>query len=869
MEAESVMVTGANRGIGLEFVKQLVKLPKPPRFVFATYRNENSIQDLKDIQEKCKETQVVLIQMDISNCNDIEKAKKVIEEKVGDKGLNLLINNAGVGIDLGFPEITEENMLFHFNTNTVGPVIFLKTMLPLLQKSAARDTSGMKVSRSAVVNISSLMGSITELTDSHSKEWLNVLSYRTSKTALNMAMRVIALTIKGQGILVVNMCPGWLKLSSSQMEIESALITGGNRGIGLEIVRQLVNVEKPPQIIFATYRDKAKVQDLEKIKKETTKTEIVLIKADVNNPKDITAARKVVEDKVKDKGLTLLINNAGVLQELEFEDITEEHLLFHLKTNTIAPILVFKEMLPLLEKAAARKTHAGMSVSRAAVISITSKYASVGAQVDDPDWLRSIGYRISKTALNMAMRIISLKVKDKGILVVCIHPGWLKTDMGKKEAPLEVSEGFLTTDGTPRKSERHCEVLFGESPILRVKRNEIFDEISDDSLLQDVLIVRCKIWFDKPLQTTGQCCARTRFGINRLLFHGTRGDFSSLYPGNRKCVTINYALMQKLMYLVDIYLTRDRKIFLEGTPRKKMPCNSLFELPQQSEKLCVCKFSFLDSAECWIGCGQAAGIWNPFKPWKFPLNISKEKLTVNKEQYLPNDTLTLQCEIIYSTGIEFQNVEKVDDGYGLPRAVQQITSNLKNTDFFNDSQELEVSSSFKDELMSLYNSGDLCDMKLRTNTQTFSTHKLILSARSPVFRAMFTHDMKEKVKDCVDIEDLDSDSVRRMLLFMYTDNLEDMEWENAKSLYFAADKYEILSLKQKCSNFLKYNMCLSNCSDILLLSELHNDPNLKKIAREYILKHDKVVFASEEWAYFMENHLQLAAETMRLRYITK
>ncbi|KAF8771530.1 C-factor like protein [Argiope bruennichi] len=187
MEAESVMVTGANRGIGLEFVKQLVKLPKPPRFVFATYRNENSIQDLKDIQEKCKETQVVLIQMDISNCNDIEKAKKVIEEKVGDKGLNLLINNAGVGIDLD--------------------------ILSLLQINPATrwDTSGMKVPEQAVVNISSLMGSITELTDSQSKELLKAFSYRISKTALNMAMRVIALTIKDQGVLVVNMCPGWVK----------------------------------------------------------------------------------------------------------------------------------------------------------------------------------------------------------------------------------------------------------------------------------------------------------------------------------------------------------------------------------------------------------------------------------------------------------------------------------------------------------------------------------------------------------------------------------------------------------------------------------------------------------------------------------
>ncbi|CAL1296322.1 unnamed protein product [Larinioides sclopetarius] len=227
------------------------------------------------------------------------------------------------------------------------------------------------------------------------------------------------------------------------MEIQSALVTGGNRGIGFEIVKQLVGLEKPPQIIFATYRDKAKIKELEKLKKEVEKkTEIVLIKADVTDPKDIKAAHKVVHDKVKDKGLTLLVNNAGVLEEKDFKDVTEEHLLFHLKTNTIGPILFFKEMMPLLEKAAALKKDGGLSVSRAAVINITSKYASIGQQTEEKDWLRSLGYRISKTAMNMAMRILSVIVKDKGILVVCIHPGWLKTDMGKKEAPEEVTEGI-------------------------------------------------------------------------------------------------------------------------------------------------------------------------------------------------------------------------------------------------------------------------------------------------------------------------------------------------------------------------------------------------------------------------------------------
>ncbi|GIY12761.1 uncharacterized protein CDAR_231941 [Caerostris darwini] len=146
----------------------------------------------------------------------IESARKIIEDMVGDRGLNLLINNFGALIWQGFPEVTEEDMLFHFSTNTVGPVMVFKEMLPLLQKSAARQTSGMSVSRAAVLNISSGGGSLGRLVEETPKSLLSIISYRTSKAALNMAMRVAAqiiaaLTIKDQGILVVSMCPGWVK----------------------------------------------------------------------------------------------------------------------------------------------------------------------------------------------------------------------------------------------------------------------------------------------------------------------------------------------------------------------------------------------------------------------------------------------------------------------------------------------------------------------------------------------------------------------------------------------------------------------------------------------------------------------------------
>ncbi|GFY04281.1 uncharacterized protein TNCV_4413691 [Trichonephila clavipes] len=183
MEVESVLVTGANRGIGLEFVRQLVHLPKPPCCVFATYRDRNTVEALKTIRDTSKETQVIMIKMDIRQANQIEAARKIIEDMVGDKGLNLLINNAGALRWLGFPEITEEDLLFHFSTNTVGPIMVLKAMLPVLQRAADYKSSGMNASRAAVLNISSRGGSIERLTEESSQEWLKVMGYRTSKVS--------------------------------------------------------------------------------------------------------------------------------------------------------------------------------------------------------------------------------------------------------------------------------------------------------------------------------------------------------------------------------------------------------------------------------------------------------------------------------------------------------------------------------------------------------------------------------------------------------------------------------------------------------------------------------------------------------------
>ncbi|KAF8771066.1 TD and POZ domain-containing protein 3 [Argiope bruennichi] len=123
-------------------------------------------------------------------------------------------------------------------------------------------------------------------------------------------------------------------------------------------------------------------------------------------------------------------------------------------------------------------------------------------------------------------------------------------------------------------------------------------------------------------------------------------------------------------------------------------------------------------------------------------------------------------------------------------------------------------------------------------------------------------DMKEKASECVNISDLSSDTVRRMLLFLYMDFVEELDFTSAKELYFAADKYDIISLKHRCSLCMQQNLCLSNVCEVLFLADMHQDQDLKSAVHDYIQKNDKKVFASEEWKLFMEKNMTGASKAL-------
>jgi NAD(P)-dependent dehydrogenase (short-subunit alcohol dehydrogenase family) len=199
------------------------------------------------------------------------------------------------------------------------------------------------------------------------------------------------------------------------------LITGANRGIGLEITRQLLN---RGERLIATCRQPMKANALQALDEQFSE-QITILPLDVANAASIQAAANASQRIVTH--LDVLINNAGILDGNEtlatFDpDVMQQTF----DVNAIGAMRVTAQFLPLLQKA-----------GRAKIINITSQLGSLQAM--KPNWGR-YSYNSSKAALNMLTRMLAFDLKDEGISVICVHPGWVKTDMGGTNADITLNE---------------------------------------------------------------------------------------------------------------------------------------------------------------------------------------------------------------------------------------------------------------------------------------------------------------------------------------------------------------------------------------------------------------------------------------------
>ncbi|KAM9227930.1 C-signal-like [Leptosomus discolor] len=209
LHVRSVLVTGANRGIGLGLVQHFLGMPNPPKWVFAACRDPKGqrAQELQNLASK--HPNLVIIPLEVTDPTSIEAAAARVGEQVGGSGLNLLINNAGTAKPNFLHDETLESMTQIYTTNTIGPLLLGQAFLPLLKKAAQGSPgSALSCSKAAIINMSSSAGSIEEV---YLWNYGQVVSYRCSKAALNMLTKCQSLGYREHGVLCAALHPGWVQ----------------------------------------------------------------------------------------------------------------------------------------------------------------------------------------------------------------------------------------------------------------------------------------------------------------------------------------------------------------------------------------------------------------------------------------------------------------------------------------------------------------------------------------------------------------------------------------------------------------------------------------------------------------------------------
>jgi NAD(P)-dependent dehydrogenase (short-subunit alcohol dehydrogenase family) len=215
-----------------------------------------------------------------------------------------------------------------------------------------------------------------------------------------------------------------------------ALITGGNKGIGLETGRQL---GKLGITILVASRDLARGEvAATELKGEGIDARAV--KLDVVSESDVNATVAWVE---KEYGhLDILVNNAGVLidknrSKNSTSTTSQEILRDTFETNLFAVVAVTQAFLPLL-----RKSDAGRIVNLSSILGSLTYHATPGSPIYDA---KTFAYDTSKAALNSFTIHLAHELKDTKIKVNSAHPGWVKTEMGGEGAMMELTDGAKTS----------------------------------------------------------------------------------------------------------------------------------------------------------------------------------------------------------------------------------------------------------------------------------------------------------------------------------------------------------------------------------------------------------------------------------------
>lgn len=215
----------------------------------------------------------------------------------------------------------------------------------------------------------------------------------------------------------------------------TALVTGGNRGLGLALVRALL---ARGDHVVAACRHPGRATELNRLSGEHP-GRLHVLPLDVADAKSQAELARELPLVLGEGGrIDLLVNNAGVLHSGErFGKVEARNLEDSLRTNAMGPFLLTQALAPLL-------------ADHAKVANLSSQLGSIASV----NRFGTPSYNISKAAQNMATALLAQGLAERGIVVLALHPGWVQTEMGGKDATVaaeDAAEGLLRViDGAGR-----------------------------------------------------------------------------------------------------------------------------------------------------------------------------------------------------------------------------------------------------------------------------------------------------------------------------------------------------------------------------------------------------------------------------------
>jgi len=218
-----------------------------------------------------------------------------------------------------------------------------------------------------------------------------------------------------------------------------AFITGGNRGLGFQTALDLK--DEGVKVVIGSRDAKQGGQAVEKLRAAGVDADVIPF--DITKPADHQAAYDYFNSKYG--RLDILVNNAGIAggrfpgegPEHRASDVPLDLLHKVFETNFFAPVALTKTLLPLLEK-----SPAGRIVNLSSILGSLTLHADPKSPIYNA---KSFAYDASKTALNAFTVHLAYELRNTKIKVNSAHPGWVKTEMGGEQAPMELTEGSKTS----------------------------------------------------------------------------------------------------------------------------------------------------------------------------------------------------------------------------------------------------------------------------------------------------------------------------------------------------------------------------------------------------------------------------------------